>query len=113
MIGVNEVDYSGYPDCRGPFVQAMSQAIALGFETPVALEAPLLGLDKKKIVLIAYETLLSLRSDYGKNIVDDVLGMSHTCYNGQRPACGRCASCLIRQDGFDRAGLPDPAYKAS
>lgn len=110
MIGVNEVDFSGYPDCRKPFIESMCLALNLGFSPPIRLEAPLLPLDKKKIVQLAYEQLCTLRTDYGADIVTRVLGMSHTCYNGERPACGRCASCLIRKDGFDRAGMPDPAY---
>ena len=102
FIGVNAVDYSGYPDCRPEYLEAFERLAALatraGVEgSPTRLHAPLLRLSKAEIVRRG----AALGLDYGLTV---------TCYDpepGDRP-CGRCDSCRIRARGFEEAGLPDP-----
>jgi 7-cyano-7-deazaguanine synthase len=95
FIGVNALDYSGYPDCRPEFVAAFQQAARLGTLQPFTVHAPLAHLTKAGIVRLALEVGAPL---------------SHTlsCYLGQVPACGRCDACLLRRRGFAEAGVPDP-----
>lgn len=102
-IGVSEVDYSGYPDCRPEFIDAFTTLanLATGAGSTGAVrfsvEAPLLGLDKKEVIRLGS----SLGVDYG---------MTHTCYDPGPDgiACGRCESCLLRLNAFREAGLRDP-----
>ena len=102
FIGVNAVDYSGYPDCRPEYLEAFERLAALatraGVEgSPTRLHAPLLRLSKAEIVRRG----AALGLDYGLTV---------TCYDpepGDRP-CGRCDSCRIRARGFEEAGLADP-----
>ncbi len=102
FIGVNAVDYSGYPDCRPEYLEAFERLAALatraGVEgSPTRLHAPLLRSSKADIVRRG----AALGLDYGLTV---------TCYDpepGDRP-CGRCDSCRIRARGFEEAGLPDP-----
>ena len=104
FLGVNAVDYSGYPDCRPQFLQAFERvarvATRSGVEerTQVRIEAPLLHLSKAEIVQLA----LSLDVD---------LGQTHSCYFPDEAgrACGTCDSCRIRRRGFEQAGVVDPA----
>ena len=102
FIGVNAVDYSGYPDCRPEFIRAFEQLARLATRAgvegrPLAIHTPLITLSKAAIVRLG----LSLGIDYG---------LTHSCYdpapNG-RP-CGRCDSCRLRAAGFAGAGAPDP-----
>jgi 7-cyano-7-deazaguanine synthase len=102
FIGVNAVDYSGYPDCRPEFIAAFRSLAALatkqGVEgAPVAIEAPLIDLTKAEIVARGAE----LGVDYA---------MTVSCYRADPKgrACGRCDSCRFRQAGFVAAGFPDP-----
>lgn len=103
FIGVNAVDYSGYPDCRPQFIQAFEQVARLatraGVEerTQVRIEAPLMYASKADIVKMAVE--------HG---VD--LARTHSCYfpDQQGRPCGRCDSCRLRRKGFAEAGLTDP-----
>jgi 7-cyano-7-deazaguanine synthase len=101
-IGVNAVDYSGYPDCRPEFIAAFERAANLGTragiegERPLTIHAPLIRLSKAEIISLG----VSLGVDYA---------MTVSCYD-PRPdgrACGRCDSCAIRRRGFDEAGIPD------
>lgn len=106
FIGVNAVDYSGYPDCRPDYLEAFERLAALatraGVEgSPTRLHAPLLRLSKADIVRRG----AALGLDYGLTV---------TCYDpgpGDRP-CGRCDSCRLRARGFEEAGLPDPLEAA-
>jgi 7-cyano-7-deazaguanine synthase len=101
-IGVNAVDYSGYPDCRPEFIEAFDRLAALATRAGVQgarirIRAPLAGLSKAEIVRAG----LSLGLDYA---------LTHSCYDpgpDGRP-CGRCDSCTIRARGFAEAGVPDP-----
>ena len=107
FIGVNAVDYSGYPDCRPGYLEAFERMAALATRAgvegkPTRLHAPLLRLSKADIVRRG----AALGLDYGLTV---------TCYDpgpGDRP-CGRCDSCRLRARGFEEAGLPDPLVAAS
>lgn len=93
-IGVNQVDFSGYPDCRGPFIESLDSTIRhLGHG--VSLKAPLLNMNKAEIASLG----ISLGAP---------LHLTHSCYRGTRPACGTCDACLLRLRGFFEAGLKDP-----
>lgn len=102
VIGVNALDYSGYPDCRPEFIAAFESLAALATRAGVEgarfhVHTPLISLSKAEI--IARGAALGL--DYG---------LTHSCYDplpGGRP-CGRCDSCLLRARGFAEAGIPDP-----
>lgn len=101
FVGVNAVDYSGYPDCRPEFVAAFQQLA--NYATKAAVEgkgptlyAPLLHLRKAEIIRLGLE----LRVDYG---------ITHSCYDPQGDlACGRCDSCVLRRKAFEEAKVPDP-----
>ncbi len=102
VIGVNALDYSGYPDCRPEFVRAFehlaSVATRAGVEgRRVRVHTPLIEMTKGQIIRRGLE----LGLDYG---------LTHSCYDpgdAGRP-CGRCDSCLLRARGFAEAGVPDP-----
>lgn len=102
-IGVNALDYSGYPDCRPAFIAAFqalaNQATAMGTERGARLriEAPLLALDKAAIVRQG----LALGVDFG---------LTHSCYDPlpEGHPCGACDACLLRRKGFAAAGAVDP-----
>lgn len=102
FLGINAVDYSGYPDCRPEFLHAFEQMANLGTKAgttgkPFRLHAPLIHLSKKEIIL----TGKALGVDYS---------LTHSCYDpvGEK-ACGRCDACRLRLQGFCEAGLIDPA----
>ena len=102
VIGVNAIDYSGYPDCRPEFIAAFSQLARLATKAGVegqTLEvlAPLLTWSKPEIVREG----LRLGVDFGLTV---------SCYQAdeQGRACGRCDSCRLRRQGFESAGVPDP-----
>lgn len=103
FIGVNAIDYSGYPDCRPEFIEAFERlanlATKAGVEggTRISIRAPLIGLTKKEIIRKGIE----LGVDYG---------LTHSCYDptSDGKACGECDSCLLRRKGFREAGIPDP-----
>ena len=102
FIGVNALDYSGYPDCRPEFIRAFEHMARLATKAgvegrPLTIHTPLLELSKAEIIRLG----LSLGLDYG---------LTHSCYD---PApnggpCGRCDSCRLRAAGFAEAGATDP-----
>ena len=103
FIGVNAIDYSGYPDCRPEFIDAFTKmanlATRAGVEgrTAIRIHAPLIELSKADIIRLA--------SDLGVEF-----GLTHSCYDPDevgRP-CGLCDSCVLRKKGFAEAGLVDP-----
>jgi 7-cyano-7-deazaguanine synthase len=105
-IGVNEVDSSGYPDCRPDFIDAFQEVIWRGTRSGVEhreprLIAPLLHLTKGAIIRRGIE----LGVDYS---------ITHSCYDPAPggKACGHCDSCLLRRKGFEDAGVPDPTAYA-
>lgn len=98
FIGVNALDYSGYPDCRPEYVAAFEAMARLGTKrTQFHIHAPLLHQTKAQI--IRRGTLLGV--DYA---------LTHSCYDPSTDgrACGHCDSCLLRKRGFAEAGVPDP-----
>jgi 7-cyano-7-deazaguanine synthase len=98
VTGVCQTDFSGYPDCRRETIDAMEVAIKLGNALPwFVIHTPLMHLTKRESVDLAVE-LDAL----------DLLALSHTCYLGQRPACGECPACVLRLKGFAEAGVKDP-----
>jgi 7-cyano-7-deazaguanine synthase len=108
FIGVNALDYSGYPDCRPEFVSAFEQLASLATRAGVtekrrlAVHAPLIKFSKAEII----RTGLALGVDYG---------MTRSCYDpaDSGAACGLCDSCQLRLRGFAENGLTDPApYRA-
>jgi 7-cyano-7-deazaguanine synthase len=107
FIGVNALDYSGYPDCRPEFIDAFQKMAALATRTgvegtaPVTIRTPLIGLSKKQII----ELGSSLGVDYS---------MTTSCYDpgNDGEACGHCDACQLRLRGFEEARLRDPARYA-
>uniref|UniRef100_A0A6M3KTH6 7-cyano-7-deazaguanine synthase n=1 Tax=viral metagenome TaxID=1070528 RepID=A0A6M3KTH6_9ZZZZ len=97
VSGVCQADYSGYPDCRQDFVDAMATALGKAVDGVVTIHAPLMWLSKGEAVLLM-----------GKLGALDLLGESVTCYRGQ-PSCGECPACVLRASGFKEAGVLDPA----
>lgn len=101
VTGVAQTDYSGYPDCRESTMAALQTCLRLGMEREFTIHAPLMQRSKKQTVELA----LSLGAL-------DALRLTHTCYNGQKPPCGRCAACELRAKGFAEAGINDPLLAA-
>jgi 7-cyano-7-deazaguanine synthase len=102
FIGVNAIDYSGYPDCRPAFIEAFNAlsrvATKQGVEgRPIRVEAPLIAMSKAEIVRHGTE----LGVDYALTV---------SCYRAddEGRACGRCDACRFRRQGFETAGLADP-----
>lgn len=102
FVGVNAVDYSGYPDCRPEYVAAFEAMANLATRAGVEgqklhIHAPLMDLSKAQIIQMGTR----LGVDYGLTV---------SCYQAdlQGRACGRCDSCRLRQEGFAAAGIPDP-----
>lgn len=102
FLGVNAVDYSGYPDCRPEYIQAYETMVNLGIKSavegePFHIHTPLIQLSKEDIILQG----LMLGVDYS---------MSVSCYQADADgrACGKCDSCDLRQKGFEKAGVKDP-----
>ena len=100
-IGVNAVDYSGYPDCRPEFIQKFQDLADYATKATAAdhrqikVMTPLQKLSKKDIVLLGTELKAPLE-------------YTHSCYNGGEKACGTCDSCQLRLKGFAEAGIKDP-----
>ena len=104
FIGVNAIDYSGYPDCRPRFIKAFERLANLATAAAVegkgrfTIHAPLIRMTKAQII----RTGLALGVDYS---------LTHSCYDPSPDAlaCGRCDSCRLRQAGFAACGVTDPA----
>jgi 7-cyano-7-deazaguanine synthase len=101
VIGANALDYSGYPDCRPPFIDAFGRVAVEGTKRgsegkPLKILAPLLRLDKKGVVKLASRVGAPLR-------------LTWSCYAGKARPCGVCDSCKLRAKGFREAGAADPA----
>jgi 7-cyano-7-deazaguanine synthase len=105
-VGVNAVDYSGYPDCRPDFIAAFETLANLATKTGVeghklSIHAPLINMSKAEIILQGTK----LGVDYSQTV---------SCYqaDNEGKACGRCDSCRLRRQGFEQAGIVDPTqYK--
>ena len=104
-LGVNAIDYSGYPDCRPEFIESFEHTAALALKRGVegnalAVVTPLIALTKGEIVRLGVT-------------VDAPLHLSWSCYRGGDRPCGRCDSCDLRAKGFAAAGLADPAVTSA
>ncbi len=102
FVGVNAVDYSGYPDCRPEFIEAFEKLANLATKTGVegqqlTVHAPLITMTKAEII----QKGSALGVDYSQTI---------SCYqaNNEGKACGKCDSCRFRKQGFEQAGIADP-----
>ncbi len=106
FIGVNALDYSGYPDCRPEFIEAFERMASLATragvegEARLTIHAPLMHFTKADIVKLGQE----LKLDFG---------LTHSCYDPEASGtpCGKCDSCILRAKGFAEAGLPDPVLR--
>lgn len=105
-VGVNAIDYSGYPDCRPAFIEAFERCATLGTKAGVEgkrlrVRAPLIAMSKAEIVLL------------GRDLGVD-FALTHSCYDpdGVGRACGRCDACALRRNGFREACVPDPTRYA-
>jgi 7-cyano-7-deazaguanine synthase len=104
-IGVNAVDYSGYPDCRPEFIASFQHMANLATKAAVEgqqvrIRAPLIDLTKAEIIRRG--------TDLGVDF-----SLTHSCYDPVNSlACGRCDSCALRRQGFQQAGIPDPTQYA-
>lgn len=105
-IGVNQLDYSGYPDCRGEFIASFQSTANLATKAGVegrgvTVRTPLIDLTKAEIIRLGTE----LGVDYGLTV---------SCYDPTNDglACGRCDSCTLRKRGFEQAGVSDPTRYA-
>lgn len=104
FLGVNAVDYSGYPDCRPEYIAAFQKMANLATKTglegqKLSLHAPLINLPKAEII----KTGIALGVDYGQTV---------SCYQADHDgrACGLCDACRLRRDGFSAANTPDPTH---
>ncbi len=103
FIGVNALDYSGYPDCRPEFIRAFQRMATIGTraglsrQSGIKITTPLLKLNKKQIILLGQK-------------IGAPLHLTHSCYDpiDSKP-CGKCDACLLRAKGFLEAGIDDPA----
>ncbi len=100
FIGISNIDYSGYPDCRPEFIDKYQELINIGTKrgvenNPIKIKAPLLNKSKKETIEIG----LQLNTPYH---------LTTTCYNGQEKACGECSACKIRLNAFAEIGIEDP-----
>jgi 7-cyano-7-deazaguanine synthase len=107
FVGVNAVDYSGYPDCRPEFVAAFEAMARLATKAGVEglglrIHTPLIALSKREIIREG----LRLGVDYAETV---------TCYQADEEgrACGQCEACQLRRSGFEAAGIPDPTHYRS
>lgn len=103
-IGVNAVDYSGYPDCRPEFIESFRATAALALKrgvegNPVAISTPLVDKSKADIVRLG-------------TAVGAPLELTWSCYRGESRPCGTCDACVLRARGFAEAGVADPALTA-
>ena len=103
FLGVNSMDYSGYPDCRPEYIQSFANMANLATKAGVEgkqsikIQTPLINMTKKEII----KKGLKLGVDYS---------FTHSCYDPENDgiSCGRCDACQIRLRGFQEAGIPDP-----
>lgn len=113
VAGFNQLDYSGYPDCRSEFVLAFNDAINLGMKTDVYIRTPIIKMTKAQI--ITEGTRLGIDYKYTWSCYSPVIGISKGAIVGgsdevieYTKACGECDSCIIRRKGFEAAVVNDP-----
>jgi len=100
FIGANQIDYSGYPDCRKEYFAAVQEVYRLGTKVgvdgnPISIEMPLLSLNKRDIIVLGTKLSVPFENTW-------------SCYKGGEQACGECDSCILRKKGFLDAGSVDP-----
>ncbi|NMB33617.1 MAG: 7-cyano-7-deazaguanine synthase QueC [Clostridium sp.] len=98
-IGVNDIDYSGYPDCRPEFIRAFEKVMRVGTKLgiegkPIKIITPIMDLTKAEIIKLAHQNKAPLH-------------LTTSCYRGGERACGTCDSCILRLKGFKEAGISD------
>jgi len=103
MIGVNALDYSGYPDCRPQFIEQFTQTLKVGTKAgaegrDVIIDTPLIQMSKKEIVELGVKLGVPFEKTW-------------SCYLGGEEPCGKCDSCYLRAKGFDEAGTIDRLVK--
>ena len=104
VIAANAIDYSGYPDCRPEFYEAIAESLRLGskigtqYNIPFSIATPLIALTKADIVRLACD-------------LNAPLDVTWSCYDSGDTPCGRCDSCGLRAKGFADAGIADPALR--
>lgn len=103
-IGVNALDYSGYPDCRPEFINSFQKAMTLGTKTgvekhPIKIQTPLLHKTKKDIIKMGTQLKVPFEKTW-------------SCYAGKQKPCSICDSCVLRAKGFQEAGMTDPLNSA-
>ena len=98
ITGINQTDYSGYPDCRETFVKALEHSLNIGSESNISFHYPLINLTKAETFALARE----------EGILNLIIDESHTCYNGDRSikrewgyGCGECPACSLRKEGWN------------
>ena len=94
-LGVHHDDHTGYPDCRPEFVDAADQAVRLGTQYQLRVQAPFVSWSKADIIRWGLKHHVPYE-------------LTHSCYQGRRPACGVCDTCQARRDAFAAAGATDP-----
>lgn len=94
-LGVHHDDHTGYPDCRPEFVEAADQAVRLGTQHGLRVQAPFVRWSKADIIRWGLENRVPYE-------------LTHSCYQGHRPACGVCDTCQARRAAFAAAGAADP-----
>jgi len=100
FIGVNQIDYSNYPDCRKEFIQKFQEVAKIGTKRgiegkEIEIKTPLINLKKAEIIRKGF----SLKVPFE---------LTWSCYKGKEKACGKCESCVLRLKGFEEVGLEDP-----
>lgn len=97
VAGVCQTDYSGYPDCRDATIKSLQATLNLGMDYDIIIHTPLMWKTKAETIELM-ERLGGL----------ELYKYTHTCYKGERPACGECFACQLRLKGFKEAGIKDP-----
>jgi 7-cyano-7-deazaguanine synthase len=99
ITGINQTDYSGYPDCRVDFIKSLEKSLNLGSESDISFKYPLIYLTKAETFSLAKE----------EGVLELILEESHTCYNGERSkrydwgyGCDNCPACLLRKQGWEK-----------
>jgi 7-cyano-7-deazaguanine synthase len=101
VIGINSLDYSGYPDCRQRFINAFIKSVKLGSKLEnLKILTPLIKLNKAQIVKLALKLKVPLE-------------LTWSCYKGGRHPCGKCDSCKLRAKGFEQSATTDPITKGN
>jgi 7-cyano-7-deazaguanine synthase len=102
ITGINQTDYSGYPDCREPFIKSLEMSLNMGSESNIRFKYPLIDLSKAETFKMAKD----------EGVLDLVIEESHTCYNGDRSSkhdwgygCANCPACILRMRGWNEYSL--------